>query len=168
MGQQHTRSFFICQLIWQWNVRATPSYNRPVVEIYFPSNQRSALDVSKQNWLTVTCLPGALLVALFYQWITWLFFPPLVWCNVPDRYKLSTPPFNFWTSNEEMKMTVHFPAELGLAASHSAGARIRIYKISECGICSGVVFLLEIKSDPTTRHGGAWGERRYSSYSFLT
>jgi hypothetical protein len=24
------------------------------------------------------------------------------------------------------------------------------------------------QSDPATRHGGAWGERRYSSYSFLT
>jgi hypothetical protein len=24
------------------------------------------------------------------------------------------------------------------------------------------------KSCPATRHGGAWGERRYSSYSFLT
>jgi hypothetical protein len=24
------------------------------------------------------------------------------------------------------------------------------------------------KSDPATRHGGAWGERRKSSYSFLT
>jgi hypothetical protein len=24
------------------------------------------------------------------------------------------------------------------------------------------------KSCPTTRHGGRWGERRYSSYSFLT
>jgi hypothetical protein len=23
-------------------------------------------------------------------------------------------------------------------------------------------------SDPTTRHGGAWGERRYSFYSFFT
>jgi hypothetical protein len=23
-------------------------------------------------------------------------------------------------------------------------------------------------SDPATRHGGAWGERRYGSYSFLT
>jgi hypothetical protein len=26
----------------------------------------------------------------------------------------------------------------------------------------------KVKSDPATRHGGAWGERRYSSYSFLT
>jgi hypothetical protein len=25
-----------------------------------------------------------------------------------------------------------------------------------------------VKSDPATRHGGAWSERRYSSYSFLT
>jgi hypothetical protein len=24
------------------------------------------------------------------------------------------------------------------------------------------------QSSPTTRHGGAWPERRYSSYSFLT
>jgi hypothetical protein len=24
------------------------------------------------------------------------------------------------------------------------------------------------KSSPATRHGGTWGERRYSSYSFLT
>jgi hypothetical protein len=24
------------------------------------------------------------------------------------------------------------------------------------------------KSSPVTRHGGAWGERRYSSYSFTT
>jgi hypothetical protein len=24
------------------------------------------------------------------------------------------------------------------------------------------------KSSPSTRHGGAWGERRYSSYSFTT
>jgi hypothetical protein len=24
------------------------------------------------------------------------------------------------------------------------------------------------QSSPATRHGGAWGERRYSSYSFLT
>jgi hypothetical protein len=24
------------------------------------------------------------------------------------------------------------------------------------------------KSDPATRHGGTWGERRYSSYSFIT
>jgi hypothetical protein len=24
------------------------------------------------------------------------------------------------------------------------------------------------KSSPATRHGGAWGERRYSSYSFTT
>jgi hypothetical protein len=24
------------------------------------------------------------------------------------------------------------------------------------------------KSDPTTCHGSTWGERRYSSYSFLT
>jgi hypothetical protein len=25
-----------------------------------------------------------------------------------------------------------------------------------------------LKSSPTTRHGGAWGEKRYSSYSFTT
>jgi hypothetical protein len=25
-----------------------------------------------------------------------------------------------------------------------------------------------VKSSPVTRHGGAWGERRYSSYSFTT
>jgi hypothetical protein len=25
-----------------------------------------------------------------------------------------------------------------------------------------------MQSDPATRHGGAWGERRYSSYSILT
>jgi hypothetical protein len=26
----------------------------------------------------------------------------------------------------------------------------------------------KVKCDPATRHGGAWGERRYSSYSYLT
>jgi hypothetical protein len=31
---------------------------------------------------------------------------------------------------------------------------------------SGVAEL--VKSSPATRHGGAWGERRYSSYSFST
>jgi hypothetical protein len=43
-----------------------------------PSNQHSALSTSKQHWLTVTCLLGELQVALFCQWITWQFFPPLV------------------------------------------------------------------------------------------
>jgi hypothetical protein len=28
--------------------------------------------------------------------------------------------------------------------------------------------MLQIKSRPITRHGGIWGERRYSSYSFST
>jgi hypothetical protein len=28
--------------------------------------------------------------------------------------------------------------------------------------------LLKSKSSPATRHGGAWGESKYSSYSFLT
>jgi hypothetical protein len=28
--------------------------------------------------------------------------------------------------------------------------------------------LLTFKSSPATRHGGAWGERRYSSYTFTT
>jgi hypothetical protein len=45
-----------------------------------PSNQRSELSASKQHWQT--CLPGALLVALFVQRITWRFFPPLVCWNV--------------------------------------------------------------------------------------
>jgi hypothetical protein len=27
---------------------------------------------------------------------------------------------------------------------------------------------LTIKTSPSARHGGAWGERRYSSYSFMT
>jgi hypothetical protein len=27
---------------------------------------------------------------------------------------------------------------------------------------------IKSKSSPVTRHGGAWGERRYSSYSFTT
>jgi hypothetical protein len=28
--------------------------------------------------------------------------------------------------------------------------------------------VVKCKSNPATRHGGAWGERRYSSYSFMT
>jgi hypothetical protein len=31
-----------------------------------------------------------------------------------------------------------------------------------------VVFLLDDKSSPITHHGGAWRDRRYSSYSFTT
>jgi hypothetical protein len=30
-----------------------------------------------------------------------------------------------------------------------------------------VNFTNDKKSSPTTHHGGAWGERRYSSYSFM-
>jgi hypothetical protein len=30
------------------------------------------------------------------------------------------------------------------------------------------LFFQNSYSDPATRHGGAWGERKYSSYSFLT
>jgi hypothetical protein len=29
-------------------------------------------------------------------------------------------------------------------------------------------YFINGKGDPATRHGGAWGERRYDSYSFLT
>jgi hypothetical protein len=31
-----------------------------------------------------------------------------------------------------------------------------------------VILSSGIKSSPSTHHGGAWGERRYSSYSFTT
>jgi hypothetical protein len=31
-----------------------------------------------------------------------------------------------------------------------------------------LIILKKVKSSPSTRHGGAWGERRYSSYSFTT
>jgi hypothetical protein len=31
-----------------------------------------------------------------------------------------------------------------------------------------IIIIITIKSIPATRHGGAWGERRYSSYSFTT
>jgi hypothetical protein len=39
-------------------------------------------------------------------------------------------------------------------------------------LLSPIILLLsrvvKVKSSPSTRHGGAWGERRYSSYSFTT
>jgi hypothetical protein len=36
------------------------------------------------------------------------------------------------------------------------------------GMCPFVVLLTKKQSSNATCHGGAWGERRYSSYSFLT
>jgi hypothetical protein len=48
-------------------------------------------------------------------------------------------------------------------------------QLSEFMACSGTALSLigtladyKSKSSPATRHGGAWGERRYSSYSFTT
>jgi hypothetical protein len=34
--------------------------------------------------------------------------------------------------------------------------------------CGTELSINKVKSDPATRHGGAWGERTYSSYSFST
>jgi hypothetical protein len=53
------------------------------------------------------------------------------------------------------------------AAVSAAEADSNSQVIASFDKCSAVKEL-QIKSSPATRHGGAWAERRYSSYSFLT
>jgi hypothetical protein len=45
--------------------------------------------------------------------------------------------------------------------------RSPIYNLHNLGLRSTLISS-SIKSSPSARHGGAWGERRYSSYSFST
>jgi hypothetical protein len=84
---------------------------------------------------------------------------------VQNLFAYSLSSYKILPTNGSLVTTIKLKAK---CRNHAAAMLLFDPKKSYIILSEDILKVKKRQSDPTTCHGGAWGERMYSSYSFLT